>query len=631
MSGGGIFGIGVSALLASQRQLQVTGHNIANVGTEGYSRQRAELAARAPLGVGFAAIGRGVEVTGISRTVDQFVNARLNTRLSAEAEQRTYAEFAGHINNLLGDAESGLAPALQRFFAAVHDVANDPTSTAARQALIAQGESLTDRFAQLEARIADQRAITSGRIRSGLAEVNQLAHGIAELNRAIVDAQGRGGGSAANDLLDKRDALVRQLAEYLPVNTAEQSDGSLNVYVGQGQALVVGFDTTPLASQPLYGDPDRLALGYEQNGRFIDVTSLLRGGSLGALLDAREKLLDPASRELGRIAISLAETFNAVHRGNMDLDGDAGGDFFSFTVPDAIPRSGNAAAGLPAVELVDLDALEAADYQLRFDGTGFVVRRLSDGAAVATIPPGGTAVVDGLSIDLSDVTGAEIGDSFLLQPVQIASALSVAVRDPRDVAAALPIRAEPAAANTGGAAIERIEVLDPTDQVALRAPIDIEFTGGEFIVEGGAVPLDPSGETVIEANGWRLVVRGTPAEGDVFSVRDNTGAAGDNRGALALAALESARVMGGGTTSYGDAYGRIVARVGVETRRAQINAEVEATMLAEAHAQRENVSGVNLDEEAANLLKHQQAYMAAAQVIAAAGQMIDTLIQTLRR
>lgn len=631
MSGGGIFGIGVSALLASQRQLQVTGHNIANVGTEGYSRQRAELAARAPLGVGFAAIGRGVEVTGISRTVDQFVNARLNTRLSAEAEQRTYAEFAGHINNLLGDAESGLAPALQRFFAAVHDVANDPTSTAARQALIAQGESLTDRFAQLEARIADQRAITSGRIRSGLAEVNQLAHGIAELNRAIVDAQGRGGGSAANDLLDKRDALVRQLAEYLPVNTAEQSDGSLNVYVGQGQALVVGFDTTPLASQPLYGDPDRLALGYEQNGRFIDVTSLLRGGSLGALLDAREKLLDPASRELGRIAISLAETFNAVHRGNMDLDGDAGGDFFSFTVPDAIPRSGNAAAGLPAVELVDLDALEAADYQLRFDGTGFVVRRLSDGAAVATIPPGGTAVVDGLSIDLSDVTGAEIGDSFLLQPVQIASALSVAVRDPRDVAAALPIRAEPAAANTGGAAIERIEVLDPTDQAALRAPLDIEFSGGEFVVEGSAVPLDPSGETVIEANGWRLVVRGTPAEGDVFSVRDNTGAAGDNRGALALAALESARVMGGGTTSYGDAYGRIVARVGVETRRAQINAEVEATMLAEAHAQRENVSGVNLDEEAANLLKHQQAYMAAAQVIAAAGQMIDTLIQTLRR
>lgn len=631
MSGGGIFGIGVSALLASQRQLQVTGHNIANVGTEGYSRQRAELAARAPLGVGFAAIGRGVEVTGISRTVDQFVNARLNTRLSAEAEQRTYAEFAGHINNLLGDAESGLAPALQRFFAAVHDVANDPTSTAARQALLAQGESLTDRFAQLEARIADQRAITSGRIRSGLAEVNQLAHGIAELNRAIVDAQGRGGGSAANDLLDKRDALVRQLAEYLPVNTAEQSDGSLNVYVGQGQALVVGFDTTPLASQPLYGDPDRLALGYEQNGRFIDVTSLLRGGSLGALLDAREKLLDPASRELGRIAISLAETFNAVHRGNMDLDGDAGGDFFSFTVPDAIPRSGNAAAGLPAVELVDLDALEAADYQLRFDGTGFVVRRLSDGAAVATIPPGGTAVVDGLSIDLSDVTGAEIGDSFLLQPVQIASALSVAVRDPRDVAAALPIRAEPAAANTGGAAIERIEVLDPTDQAALRAPLDIEFSGGEFVVEGSAVPLDPSGETVIEANGWRLVVRGTPAEGDVFSVRDNTGAAGDNRGALALAALESARVMGGGTTSYGDAYGRIVARVGVETRRAQINAEVEATMLAEAHAQRENVSGVNLDEEAANLLKHQQAYMAAAQVIAAAGQMIDTLIQTLRR
>jgi len=627
---GGIFGIGISALLAAQRQLEVTGHNIANVGTEGYSRQRAELAAREPLGPGYAAIGRGVGVIGVARIVDRFVNYRLGMRITADAEQRTLAEFAGQVNNLLGDAESGLAPALKQFFAAVHDVANDPTSTAARQTLITQAQSLADRFAQLEARIQDQRAIASGRVRAGIAEINQLADGIAELNRAIVDARGRGGGAPPNDLLDKRDELVRQLAAYLPVETAEQTDGSLNVYVGRGQALVVGFDAVTLAARPLYGDPDRLAVGYEQNGQFIDVTGLLQGGELGALLDARAKLLDPASAELGRIAVSLAETFNAVHRGNMDLDGALGGDFFSFSPPVAVPGYGNSATGSPQVSVVDVGELGASDYQLRYDGSAFVVRRLSDGAVVGTIPPGGSAVIDGLSIDLAGVTGATIGDSFLLQATSLATTLSVAVRDPRSIAAALPIHAAAGNGNAGTADIVGISVLDPTDP-ALRDAIDIAFVGGEFFVDGTAVPLDPSGETVIEANGWRVVIRGTPAEGDVFTVRDNAGAAGDNRGALALAALETTRTMGGGTASYGDAYAALVARVGVETRRAEINADVQARMLEEAWAQRENVSGVNLDEEAANLVKAQQAYAAAAQVIATAGQMIDTLLGMIRR
>ncbi len=627
---GGIFGIGISALVAAQRQLEVTGHNIANVGTEGYSRQRVELAAREPLGPGYAAIGQGVGVTGIERIVDRFVNHRLEMRITAEAEQRTLAEFAGHVNNLLADAESGLAPALTQFFAAVHDVANDPTSTAARQALITQGESLADRFAQLEARIQDQRAIVSGRVRAGIGEINQLADGIAELNRAIVDALGRGGGAPPNDLLDKRDELVRRLAEYLPVQTAEQSDGSLNVFVGRGQALVVGFDATTLAARPLYGDPDRLAIGYEQNGRFIDVTTLLQGGELGALLDARTKLLDPASAELGRIAASLAETFNAVHRGNMDLDGGLGGDFFSFTIPAAAPAHGNSATGSPQVSIVNVGELVASDYQLRFDGTEFIVRRLADGAVVGTIPAGGAAVVDGLSIDLADVSGAANGDTFLLQPTSVAARLSVAVRDPRSVAAALPIRAAPGSENSSAAEIVGISVLDPADP-ALRDAIDIEFVDGELVVGGTAVPLDPSGETAIEANGWRIVIRGVPEEGDVFSVANNVGAVGDNRGALALAALETSRTMVGGTASYGDAYAGLVARVGVETRRAEINADVQARMLEEAWAQRENVSGVNLDEEAANLLKAQQAYAAAAQVIATAGRMIDTLLDAVRR
>ncbi|MBN1238768.1 MAG: flagellar hook-associated protein FlgK [Gammaproteobacteria bacterium] len=631
MSGGGVLGIGVSALLAAQRALQVTGHNIANVNTEGYSRQRLDLAARAPQTAGFAAIGSGVELDGVERVVDQFVNLRLGMRTSAEAHQRTLAEFAGQVNNLLGDAESGLASAMQQFFAAVQDVGNDPTSTAARQALIAQGQSLADRFRQLDARLEDQSAIVTGRIGASVTEINELAAGIAELNRAIVDAQGRGGGVPPNDLLDKRDELLRKLSERVSVDTVEQSDGSLNVYVGKGQALVVGYDATRLQLRSQTGESNAVAIGYDHGAGFVDVTSLLRGGGeVGALLEVRDEFIDPATRDLGRIALSLATRFNAQHGLNMDLDGALGGDFFSIDLPPAAAGEGNAASGEPQVAVNDVSALAATDYSLRFDGTDWTLRRLSDGQDVGTLPNGGSLDVDGLTFDLGGVTGAAAGDSFLLRPIRVAGGIGVRVTDPRAVAAALPIRAEAAVPNAGGAAVHSIEVLDASDP-ALGSSVDIVFTGGSYVVGGNVVPLDPSGDTVVGANGWQLVLRGTPAEGDVFEVRTNAGGIGDNRGALALAALETERVMTGGSASFGESYAELVAGVGVRTRRAEINADVEARMLEDARAQRENVSGVNLDEEAANLLRHQQAYQAAAQVIATAGNMLDSLLQTLRR
>ncbi|HEY8519048.1 MAG TPA: flagellar hook-associated protein FlgK [Gammaproteobacteria bacterium] len=625
---GGIFGVGVSALLAAQRALQVTGHNIANVATEGYSRQRLELASREPATAGFGAVGRGVEVVGIRRVVNDFVNQSLNVHLSAEAEQRTLAEFAGRVNDMLADAQSGLAPALQRFFAAAEDVANDPTSTAARATLIAEAQSLVDRFADLEATLQSERAAASAELRTRVDEINQLTDGIAKLNQAIVDARGLGG--EPSDLLDQRDQLVRRLAEHVAVHTVEQSDGSLNVYVGQGQALVVGFDAAPLAVRVVNGDPNDLAVGFERPGGFVDITARLSGGAVGALLDVRETVIEPTSLKLGRLAVALASVVNDVHRRGMDLEGELGEDFFGFTLPAPLAHPNNAATGTPAVTVADATGLVASDYELRFDGTAWQVRRLADGAVVATVANGGTAAFDGLSLDLAGVTGAAAGDRFLLRPLRVVPSLEVLVTEPRAVAAALPVRAEPAAANGGNAAVTEVTIVDPTD-AALRAPVDIAFANGEFVVGTNVVPLDPSGETTIEANGWRVVIRGTPAEGDVFQVRDNAGAAGDNRGALALAAVASQRVLDNGTARLDDAYADVVAGVGVATRRAQVSHEAEARMLADAQARREAVSGVNLDEEAANMLRYQQAYQAAAQVIATAGTMIESLLAAFRR
>jgi flagellar hook-associated protein 1 len=458
MSGGGILGVGTSGLLAYQRALQVTGHNIANVGTEGYSRQQLRVGTQQPLNTGFGSLGTGVQTTGVSRVVDQFVEMRLGLNLSAEAYERTYAEFAAQLDNLLADPDAGLAPALSRFFAAIEDVATDPTSTAARQQLLTEAEALTDRFAQLEGRIDDQRSIANGRIQSTVDEINQLAGSIARLNQEIVEARGRNGGRDPNDLLDERDRLVRSLAERISVNTVEQSDGSVNVYIGRGQSLVVGSEQTPLFAQALGSDPDRLDIGFRNGQAMVVATDFLKGGRLGALLELRDTLLDPASNGLGRIAVTLADAFNELHSAGMDLRGQPGGEFFSRPEPRILANRGNVATGLPGLTIADPGALEASDYQLRFDGDSWVLRRLADGQRVATLAPGESFEFDGLTLDLGGVGPAERGDSFLLRPLRVAGDLEVRISDPRAVAAALPVRGEADTGNAGTATLQSLAV-----------------------------------------------------------------------------------------------------------------------------------------------------------------------------
>ncbi len=623
----GVMGTGTSALLAYQRALQVTGHNIANVGTEGFSRQTVDLGSRV---VGNGQFGDGVEQRGVRRVTDQFVNIRLGMNISSEAHSRTLAEFSAQLDNLLADPNSGLTPALSRFFAAIEDVASDPTSTAARQQLIAQGEALVDRFAQLEGRIQDQRAIVNGRIGSSIDEINQLSQGIAELNASIVEARGRSGNREPNDLLDRRDQLVRELSERVAISTVEQSDGTLNVSAGRGQPLVIGQQASELLVRPQGADPDRLEIGVRDGGSVQIVTANLTGGRLGALLETRDTLLDPASNGLGRVAVALTDQFNAVHMAGMDLRGLPGEAFFSRPDPEVIANRSNAATGLPGLTIEDIGELAASDYQLRFDGNDWVLRRLADGRVMGTVPPGGSLEFDGLALDLAGVTDAARNDTFLLQPLRAASGLEVRVTDPRGVAAALPIQASATAANDGSARILALEVSDANDP-ALRTGVDVTFTGGSYQLNGESFALDPSGDTRIEQNGWTLTLRGTPAEGDTFRIADNAGGVGDNRGALALARVGAERQLGGGTATLAESYAELVSDVAVKTQRSQLNADVQGRLLAEARAQRESISGVNLDEEAANLVRYQQAYQAAAQVVATAGNMFDSLLAALRR
>jgi flagellar hook-associated protein 1 len=634
----GLFGIGTSGLLAFQRALGVTSHNIANSATEGYSRQRIELSARTPQYYGNGYFGTGVQVDGVQRLFDQFVINQLRSSTSGSHYHDLYYDFARRVDNLLADTDTGLASGLQQFFAAVQDVANDPTSTPARQVLISEAESLVDRFWSLNQRLEEQRSLINGQISSSVAEINSLAQGIADLNEQIVVALGRGAGSQPNDLLDQRDQLVLKLSELVSVHTVEQDDGALNVFVGNGQNLVMGNHATTLVAEALGPDPRETHVGVAGPAGTMDITRHMTGGQLGALLDLRTSVVDKAQNALGLTAIGLAEAFNEQHRLGQDLNGALGEDFFRLPDPELIARTGNSVTGEPQVTIDDYRLLTTDDYLIRFNGSDWELRREPGGQVLDSAPPGGsltlgTAPDTAFTVDLSTLGGAAAaGDSFLLRPTrQAAAQIDTVISDPRLIAAASPVRATADDANAGSAVVRSVVAVDRDTLDLSSVTVTYDAGASAFQIGGESFALDPSGVTEIEYNGWRLTIEGEPTDGDSFTVGPNTGGVGDNSNALALAGLQDARVLLGGTATLEGSYGNLVAEVGTRTRQAEIAASAQAKLLADAQAQREAISGVNLDEEAANLLRYQQAYQAAAQVIAVTNSLFETLITAVRR
>jgi flagellar hook-associated protein 1 FlgK len=637
---GGLFGIGVSGLQAFQSALNTTSHNIANVNTSGYSRQQTLFEQRLPnIGPG-GWIGSGVDAASTRRIYNEFVVGQVQSSTSAFESSNTYYNLAVQVDNLLADEQVGLSPGLENFFNAVQEVSNDPTSTAARQILLTEGESLSDRFAYLYDRMESIRADANGQITSYVKEINSLAQSLADINQDIVTAKGRVAGQTPNDLLDQRDAMIGQLSEMVSVRTVEQDDGSLSVFIGNGQSLVIGNRASQLSSQSQGLDPFQPDISIVNNGVSVPITDYITGGKLGGVLEFRGQVLDEAQNALGRVALGLTTDFNEQHRLGMDLNGTINQAFFSVPSPEVFPSPTNTVGGI-TVTIDDTNQLTAEDYVMRYDGAAWEIRTVSDNQIVTPTGTGTAAdpfVFDGLTVEVTGAAPVQ-GDEFLIRPTRVASRdVGTLLDDPRTIAAAGPVISNAASTNGGTGDITLPNVVDITDPNLLE-PVTITFTSPTtFDVVGvgtgnptGVVydPADPA--DVISFNGWELELSGAPVLGDVFTVSSNVGGVGDNRNAIALADLQQQANLSGSTASYAESYNELVGDVGTNTRKAEITSSAQEKLLSDAISTRESISGVNLDEEAANLLRYQQAYQAAAQVISTADTLFQTLLGAVRR
>ncbi|MHB8745782.1 MAG: flagellar hook-associated protein FlgK [Gammaproteobacteria bacterium] len=648
-SGGDMLGIGVTALLAFQRSLATTGHNIANVNTAGYNRQTVDLSANTPQFASNGFVGTGVQITGVNRIYSEFISNQVLGNNTAASRLSSYSQLTSQVDNLLANANTGLSAGLQNFFGATHDVANDPTSTPGRQTMLSQGQSLVDRFHSLDASLNDLSTGVTTQLNNEVTTINSLAQAIAKVNNDIVVATGMAGGQPPNDLLDKRDNLIQQLTQHVGVTVTRQDNGAKNIFIGNGQNLVAGNQAASLSISNNQYDPTQAEITLNTGSGSAVVSNSLSGGTIGGLLDFRDQVLNPTHNQLGRIAIGLAQTFNAQQRAGMALNGQLGQDFFTPPATRVLSSTNNTGSATVSAQISNVSALTADDYLLQYDGANYKLTNLTS-STTQTLGAAGPFTVAGVTINPTGAANA--GDRFLIQPTRTAAgSLQTALTDPRQIAAAAPIASSAATTNTGTGAISAGVVTNITNAAftttagALTPPVSIKFTSPttyQIINTTSSAVLDTgtytpgTGKNIFPSDnlaldyGYQVRITGAPATGDSFAVNYNTGGVGDNRNALALAAFQTKGVFDGGTVSYGQANGQLVAKVGTQANSAQNNLTAQTTLLQQAKSQQASLSGVNLDEEAANMLKFQQAYQAAAQVISIGSSLFNTLLGAVR-
>ncbi len=621
----------VTGMLAFQRGLDVTSHNIANASTPGYSRQVAEFSTLPGQGTGSGFVGSGVQVTTIRRTYDELLGLQLQNATTSRARLDMLDSLSAQIDGLLSSPDTGLSPAMQRFFDSVQDVANDPASLSARQAMLGEADGFVQRLKGIDTRLGDIETEVNGRLREAVNDINRLAQSIAEANDQIVLAEGRTG-QPPNDLLDQRDLLLRELAAQVSISTVPQDDGSINVFVGSGQTLVIGAESRSLGIGSNRFDPTRLEIVYRSGSVDTPLDTGLTGGAVGGLLEFRSGLLDPARRTLGETAQALTAEFNRQHSSGMDLRGALGGDFFAMSAPTILPSSANGGAGTVATTLTDVGALTGADYILSYDGANYSLREFDSGQAVV-MSGTGTAldpfVANGLSIVVGGAPAA--GDEFAILPSRDAPAgIDVAVTDVQAIAMAAPTRTAEGTSNIGDATISPSVVVDPADPNLLTTSL-IEFTGpNTYSINGAGAFAYVSGDPIV-INGSEVTITGVPEIGDQFTIEANIGGSGDNRNGLLLSEIQTRGILDGGSVGVAENYSRLIADVGGASSQVQASLDAQDVIVQNLEATLASKSGVNLDEEAARLIQYQQAYQAVAQVVAITSTLFDTLINAVRR
>ena len=648
-----ILSIGTHALQANQAALQTAGNNIANVNTAGYSRQGVVLNNVAGQFSGSGYYGKGVEVTTVQRMHSEFLTrqAALSSSVSAADTQRL--SQLTQLEDIFQGGANGLGASVSDMLNAFSDVAGTPTDLSARTVVLSSADEMASRFRAASTRMDDLKLGVTGQLTDAVSAVNSLLTNIASANQAI--ARSQGSGHTPNDLLDQRDQLISNLNQYIQTSSIAASDGSVGIFVAGSQPLVLGTTVSPLRlGGDSFGDPAKTKLTVQRGTTSVTLEeATLGGGKMAGLLRFQNSDLADAEKLLGRMAQAIGTAVNEQHQLGLDLNGNAGGNLFQLSMlPNGLAHSANTGSATLSVAMQTAPpsgstALAASNYEIQFtSASAGTLTRLSDGQGVAFAAS--PISIDGLNISVG--AGALAGDRFLITPFSDASSgIKASFLSPAALAVASPVVARAGSAavsNQGTLAVASLAIRS----VPAPAPVTLTFTTASTFTRsdtgatsyaytpGKAIeyaPLSPS------TSAWSLTLSGagvgTSASyaGDTFTIgaatlvqpsadpRLNSGNAEAMMSLRDVAMFDSAALT--------DGYASVMSAIGTRVQGATTAAQVSTSIATSVEKERSSVAGVNLDEEAANLLQYQQAYQASAKMLQTAQTIFDTLLQTVGR
>jgi len=631
-----LLNIGTSALLSNQQVLRTTGNNIANVNTQGYTRQTVKLEAVQGQYQGKGYDGGGVDAVTVLRNHSDMLTRQVALTGSIAAADEKRLQQLRKLEDLLPGGATGLGAAMGDMLNAFSDVANAPTDLTARTVVLARADELAARFRSAAGNMHNLRDSLRLELAEEVRMVNSLASRIANVNREVANALGSG--HTPNDLLDQREELLRELNTHVQTTTIAANDGTLSVFVASSQPLVLGTRASSVALQPGdFGDPLRSKLTMQRDGvTAVMHEAMLGGGSLAGLLRFGNTDLADAGNLLGRMALALGTVVNQQHSLGLDLSGNPVGNLFTLgPIPDALPALANSGGAsvqvaVQASPASGAPALAPSDYEIIFTGasTGSI-RRATDGQVTtfSTVP----AQIDGLDLQVTGTANA--GDRFLITPYrQVIQNMDVAFASPRSLAVASPVVATAGTTNLGSLTLQTL--LPRQADANLAQTVTLTFTGaGSFNVTGTGTG-NPTGVAYapgqpISFNGWSLTLKGSPQPGDTYTVQANAFPAIDAGNAHAMLAIRDLALFDGAATT--DGYAALLSDIGVRVQSAGFASAVSRSIADTATKDQAAVSGVNLDEEAAKMLQFQQAYQASAKILQVSQTLFDTLIQSLGR
>lgn len=668
-----LLSIGLSGLRTSRNNISVTGHNISNIDTPGFSRQRATQITNSAISTGVGAMGTGARTQSIERIVDQYAIKQVRIDTSNLKDNEAYLRNASELDSLLSNENSALGMAMNGLFEGIQSAANDPLSKPARQLVFSQLESVSQRFKTANSRLEDQNNNINTQARTYSAKINELSVGISQINKEVMNYEG-GSDQPPNDLLDGRDELLRQLSEIVDVQVQAQDGFNINVSIGNGVPLISGENVNKLEAVPSDNDKSRYEIFMTDNqGGTMNITNEIDGGEMGGLLRYRSDTLDPALNEMGRIAIVFAAESNNKHHLGTDLNGDQGVDLFKDintkeSQLDRIPGIQRSAAAGVWIDPENLHKLPAQEFYLKQQGNELV---LADSVTGANMLPGGPFTdIAAFNTALQGAYGFRLSDGETANPATDISLAAEGVANLLQGGGMLisPVR-------IGASQLERSPELTDTNKIALAgiagtennfgtAKLGFEDLSGQKLTSFGTGAVNLSGAQVkYDGTNFTLTdTAGTTTAGtdngdgtytfaiggsdlvlnisDIADAKTNDawtleGTAGGQNGKV-LSALQQERIIdrrddGTGGSSLSETYSMLVEDVGIRTSESRTAMAVSTATLNQSVSMRESASGVNMDEEAGNLVRFQQAYMASSQIISTAQKLFDTLIASVGR